>query len=72
MKKKTVKEHLVGKHETRQDLVKDVIACAIVVYVATLAFLLVDSRVKLVNAQTDYISSQIQVTANHASAELVD
>jgi len=69
--KKTVKEHLVGKHETRQDIVKDVIACAIVVYVATLAFLLVDSRVKLVNAQTDYISSQIQVTS-HAAAELVD
>ena len=68
--KKTVKEHLVGKHETRQDIFKDVIACVIVAYVATLAFLLVDSRVKLVNAQTDYISSQIQTI--HAAADLVD
>ena len=68
--KKTVKEHLVGKHETRQDIFKDVIACVIVAYVATLAFLLVDSRVKLVNAQTDYISSQIQTV--HAAADLVD
>ena len=58
--KKEVKERIIWKHETTKDLIRDVVACVIVAYVATLAFLLVDSRIKLVDAQTEFISSQIQ------------
>lgn len=68
--KKELKEKIVGKHESTRDIIRDIVACVIIVYVATLAFLLVDSRVKYVNAMTDHISSQIQV--QHASAQVLD
>ena len=67
--KKELKEKFIWTHETRKDLFKDIIACVIVAYVAFLAFLLVDSRIKYVNTQTDYISSQIHV--NHAAAPMI-
>ena len=68
--KKEVKAKIIWHHETRQDLFKDIIACIILVYVAILAFLLVDSRIKYVNAMTDHISSQIQV--QHAAAQVLE
>lgn len=68
--KKELKEKIIWKHETRKELIRDVIACVIIAYVATLAFLLVDSRVKFIDAQTDYISSQIHTI--HAAAPLMD
>ena len=68
--KKELKEKIIGKHESTRDIIRDVIACVIIAYVATLAFLLVDSRVKYVDAQTDFISSQIHV--QHAAAQLMD
>lgn len=68
--KKELKEKIIWKHESKRDIIRDVIACVIIAYVATLAFLLVDSRVKYVDAQTDFISSQIQV--QHAAAQLMD
>lgn len=67
--KKELKEKIVWKHESTRDIIRDVVACIIIAYVATLAFLLVDSRVKFVDAQTDYISSQIHV--QHAAAPMV-
>lgn len=68
--KKEIKEKIIWKHETRKELIRDVIACVIIAYVATLAFLLVDSRVKLIDAQTDFISSQIHVM--HSAAPIAD
>ena len=68
--KKELKEKIIWKHETRKELIRDVIACVIIAYVATLAFLLVDSRVKFIDAQTDYISSQINVI--HSAAPVMD
>ncbi len=59
--KKELKEKFIGKHECKKDLFRDIAACLIVVYVAVLAFLLVDSKVQLVNAQTDLIGNQIAV-----------
>ena len=48
----------------RQSIVKDVVAYVVVVYVAVLAFLLVDAKVKLANAQTELISNNIVVSYN--------
>jgi hypothetical protein len=56
--RKEVKEKLVGKQEKGQFL-KDLVAYVVVVYVATLGFLLVDANVKLTNAQADLISNNI-------------
>lgn len=64
--KKELKEKFIWKHETRKDLFKDIISCVIIAYVAFLAFLLVDSRIKYVNAQTDYVSSQIHAAQQTA------
>lgn len=68
--RKELKEKLIWTHETKKELFRDIIACVIIAYVATLAFLLVDSRVKFIDAQTDYISSQIHVM--HSAAPLMD
>lgn len=68
--KKEVKKKIIGHHETRRELFRDIIACVIIAYVAVLAFLLVDARIKYTNAMTDHISSQINVT--HAAATVMD
>ena len=61
--RKEVKEKLVGKQDKGQ-FVKDLIAYVVVVYVATLGFLLVDANVKLSNAQADLISNNIVTSYN--------
>lgn len=61
--RKEVKEKLVGKQERGQFL-KDIVAYVVVVYVATLGFLLVDANVKLTNAQTELISNGIVTNYN--------
>lgn len=48
----------------RESIVRDVIAYLVVAYVAVLAFLLVDAKVKLANAQTELISNNIAVSYN--------
>lgn len=68
--KKELKEKIIWKHESKKEVLRDVIACVIIAYVATLAFLLVDSKVRFIDAQTDYISSQIQVM--HSAAPAMD
>lgn len=68
--KKELKKKIIGHHETKKDLFKDIVACIIIAYVAVLAFLLVDSRIRYVNAQTDYISNQIH--SMHAAASVMD
>ena len=60
---KELKEKLVGKQEKGQFL-KDIVAYVVVVYVATLGFLLVDANVKLTNAQTELISNGIVTNYN--------
>lgn len=61
--RKEVKEKLVGKQDRGQFL-KDIVAYVVVVYVATLGFLLVDANVKLTNAQTELISNGIVTNYN--------
>ena len=61
--RKEVKEKLVGKQE-KGDFLKSLIAYVVVVYVATLGFLLVDANVKLANAQADLISNNIVTSYN--------
>lgn len=61
--RKEVKEKLVGKQDRGQFL-KDIVAYVVVVYVATLGFLLVDANVKLTNAQTELISNGIVTSYN--------
>lgn len=68
--KKELKAKLIWSHETKRELLRDVIACVIIAYVATLAFFLVDSRIKFVDAQTEFISSQIHIM--HSAAPVVD
>ena len=68
--KKELKKKIIGCHESRRELFRDILACGIIVYVAILSFLLVDSRIKYTNAMTDHISSQINV--NHAAAAVID
>lgn len=48
----------------KESIVRDVIAYVVVVYVAVLAFLVVDAKVKLANAQTELISNNIAVSYN--------
>lgn len=57
--KKETKEKVIWKKQSTREIIRDIIACVIVAYVATLAFLLVDSKIKYTNAMTDHVSSQI-------------
>lgn len=63
---KELKKKIIGHHESRRELFMDIIACVIIVYVAVLAFLFVDAKIRYTNAMTEHISSQIQM--NHAAA----
>lgn len=68
--KKELKEKIIWKHETRKELIRDITGCIIICYVATLAFLLIDSRLQYINAETEYVDSQIPVM--HSVAPLMD
>ena len=61
--KKEAKEQNVSCSR-KESIVRDVIAYIVVAYVAVLAFLVVDAKVKLANAQTELISNNIAVSYN--------
>ena len=61
--RKEVKEKLVGKQE-KGEFLKSLVPYVVVVYVATLGYLLVDANVKLANAQADLISNNIVTSYN--------
>ena len=61
--KKEIKEKIIWNHESVREVIRDIIACVIIAYVATLSFLLVDSKIKYTNAMTDHVSSQIHAAA---------
>ena len=67
--RKEIKEKIIWKHESVRDILRDIIACVIIAYVATLSFLLVDSKIKYTNTMTDYVSSEIHQI--HTAAPMV-
>ena len=61
--KKEAKEKTVECNR-KESIVRDIVAYVVVAYVAVLAFLVVDAKVKLANAQTELISNNIAVSYN--------
>jgi len=61
--KKETKEKLIYKKEadrtSTEKLLRDIVFYVLVLYVATLAFFLVNSQIKLANAQTDLINASL-------------
>lgn len=65
---KAIKQKLVHKKEAErtktEKLIRDLAFYGVVVYVATLGFLLVNANINLANAQTEFVSSSIATMHN--------